>query len=100
MTLLPATRTLSTAPRRAIWVAGSHDVTVYRGTAVEIVRSMASEMDESLSVGEVVCVIAQGLACHRGIKVSLPRTTSDDVLAEAFVEGLLSSRLFHPMPSA
>lgn len=99
MTPLSTTRTPSTPPRRTIWVAGSGDVTVYRGSAVEIVRSMAIEMGrEDLSIGEIVCVLAHGLVCNRGIRVSLPRTSSEAALAEALVEGLLTSRLFRALP--
>lgn len=94
---LEALRSLPTA----ISIAGSAPVAIYRGTPVEIVRAMASEMEPSdLSVAEAIDALILGLARRWGVVLALPEGCGEDLLAGLFVYALLDTGIGREVPLA
>lgn len=85
---------------RAIWIPGT-PMTVYRGTPLDMVRAMSSEMEPgNLSIRETVRAIAVGLEENRGIRLGLPFASSDELLAVVFVHQLLEAGLGRTLAEA
>lgn len=84
----------------AIWIpAGGSEPAFYRGSPLEMVRSMAEETDAP-TLTAAVGVILAGLARNRRIVIRLPGGLSDESLARLFVFALLETGIGKPMPSA
>lgn len=84
---------------RAIWIAGSRPVAVYRGTPLEMVQAMGGEMEPTnLTVSEVVEALAAGLAENRGVLVKVSEEEPEDKIADLFVCKLLETGIGRPVP--
>lgn len=86
----------------AIWIASkSGDLSIYRGTPLEIVRVMAAEMGDGVSIRSAVRQILAALSKSRGIRVQLvTKGLSDEVLARLFVYVLLNTGVGRVMARA
>lgn len=84
----------------AIWIlAGGSMPAFYRGSPLEMVRSMAEEMDAP-SLEVAVGTILAGLAKNRRVTIKLPPGLPDEKLSRLFVFALLETGVGKPMPSA
>lgn len=87
----------------AIWIPvpfeDNEEPPVYRGTPLEMVREMATEMEED-DLEVAVDKILQSLAEHRGVSIRLPRGLPDDSLSGLFVLALLETGIGRPLPLA
>lgn len=81
---------------RTIWMAGQSDISVYRGSPLEMVHQMAAEMG-SASVHETVGVLLTSLYRNRGVLIAIPEDAPDEVLSALFVFALLNTGVGHPM---
>lgn len=92
-------------PPPAIYIFDSGDVSVYRGTPLEMVRQMAQEMEDGEGVPDVfeaVDTILECLADYRDIyvDVDLDGVSDESVMAEVLVQVLLRIGVARPMPQA
>lgn len=95
-TLVPA-ESLKTLPR-AIWAADGASPSIYRGTPLEMVRAMASEMVPSdLSTRFVILAILAGLKRNRGVDIRLPDVRDEAEFAALFIYALLDRGVCRPV---
>jgi len=84
----------------AIWIpTGTDTPAFYRGSPLEMVRSMAAEM-RTPSLEAAVGKILHGLAMNRGVTIRLPSGLSDEALSRLFVFSLLETGVGQEMPRA
>lgn len=89
----------------AIWIpaGGSEpsraELSFYRGSPLEMVREMASEMEE-VSLEAAVGKILMGLAKNRRIAIRIPQGLPDERLSTLFVFALLETGVGREMPKA
>jgi hypothetical protein len=76
---------------RTISMGGTKHVSVYHGTPLEMVRSMASEMGLGTDVHEAVSTLLDALGRNRGVLIAIPEDAPEDVVATLFVYALLDS---------
>lgn len=84
----------------SIWMPGDTEPSIYRGTPMEIVTAMASELGEGTSVRDAVKQICSALAQNRRVGIRIPLDLPDEQLAGLFVYALLDTRLAKPMAMA
>lgn len=85
---------------RAIWIpTGEGEPALYRGTPLEMVQTMAVEMNEA-TVPATISKLLWALAKHRGLQIRLPGGLSDTQLSTFFVHALLEAGVGRPMGSA
>lgn len=95
-TLVPI-ESLKTLPR-AIWASGGRSPSIYRGSPLEMVRTMASEMVPfDLPSRYVILAILSGLKRNRGIDIRLPNVCNDEEFAALFVYALLDRGICRPI---
>ena len=83
----------------AIWLPG-RSPSVYSGTPLEMVASMATEMGADLSTREAIEHLLAALAENRDVVIGLPAQAADEDLARLFVIALLESGLARTMAAA
>lgn len=95
-------------PPSAIWIPDSGDVSIYRGSPIEMVHQMIEEMTDeatdegSPSVFEAVDILLESLADNRDIfiDVNLDGVTDETVMASTLIQILLGTGIAKPMPKA
>lgn len=92
------TESLRSLPR-TISITGSAPIAVYRGTPLEIVQAMASEMvPDDLSVTEAIQALIVGLARRWGVLLAFPDGCEEELLASLFVYALLDTGIGREVP--
>lgn len=86
----------------SIWMPGGEEPSVYRGSPLEMVRTMASEMGLAEDTRSAVTSLLDALASNRHVKITIRGSNHLDerTLAQAFVQALLVSGLARPLPHA
>ncbi len=84
----------------AIWMPSGSDLAIYRGSPLEMVRSMAAEMGDDITVRDAVRHLVGGLLESRQILLRLDYRKSEDELAKSFVGLLVLSGVGRPIPQA
>lgn len=84
----------------AIWIpVNGMDPVFYRGSPLEMVQEMASDMKE-VDLHVAVKKILAGLAEHRRVTIQFPEGLPDEALSRLFVYALLATGIGRPMPLA
>lgn len=85
----------------AIWLPrGKGSVVIYRGSPLEIVRTMAAEMGEGVTIRQAVRKLLVKLTEDRRIGIELPEGLPEDRLAKLFIHALLKTGLGREMAKA
>jgi len=92
-------------PPSAIWIPDKGEVSIYRGTPVEMVQQMAEEMTDTEGtpdIFEAVDMLLESLADHRDIyvNVDLDGVSDESVMASTLIQVLLGIGIAKPMPKA
>lgn len=87
---------------RAIWIHARPEPSVYRGTPLDMVRTMAAEMEPQLSPRDAIVALLGGLSRNRRIHINLHGlgTLNDEGAAQMFVYALLDTGIARPLPQA
>lgn len=85
----------------AIWLpTGKDSLVIYRGSAKEIVRAMASEMGDGITIRQAVKQLTAALTKDRRLAIELPDGLPEDRLARMFIYALLETKLGREMAQA
>jgi hypothetical protein len=90
---------MTSALPEAIWIPG-RSPSVYVGTPFEMVRSMAAEMGEDVTVRDAVELLLHALAENRRLIIGLPANVPVEDLTRLFVTALLDTGLAKTMAAA
>jgi hypothetical protein len=80
--------------------SGQGSLTIYRGSPQEIVRAMASEMGDGVTIRQAVKKLTSALSNDRRITIQFPDGVPEEQLAKMFVHALLVTKLGREMPQA
>ncbi len=84
----------------AIWSPGRPLPYVYRGTPVEMVKQMASEMGDGVTANQAMDALLEGLARSGRLRLRIVGDPPENIRAGIFVYSLLQHGICHPMPAA
>lgn len=87
----------------AIWMpnfALSRLPNVYQGTPLEMVATMAGEMNEQVGVHDALDLAIRFLQDQRGVSIKIASEAPEDVRAKMFIHALLASGIAQPMAKA
>ncbi len=83
----------------AISMALGNHLSVYHGRPIDMVRQMASEMGEGMSVHAAVGTLLTALYRNRGILIAIPEDAPEEIVAALFVHALIDSGVSRPVTS-
>lgn len=87
---------LKTLPEAIVMTANA-SMSVYRGTPIEMVQQMASEMKAGLSIHQAVQALLTSIGFKQGILIAIPEDCPEDLLCALFVHALLDTGISEPV---
>jgi hypothetical protein len=84
----------------AIWSPGQPLPYIYRGSPLEMVKGMASEMGPGVTPDQAMNRLLAALASSRKLHICIAGDPPEHVKASVFVYALLQHGLLRPMPQA
>lgn len=84
----------------AIWSPGVPIPYVYRGTPVEMVEQMATEMGPGVTVSQAMDKLLAALARNGRLRLRIVGNPPENIRAGIFVYSLLQHGVLHPMAKA
>jgi hypothetical protein len=84
----------------AIWTSGRPLPYIYRGSPLEMVQQMASEMGPRVTVAQAMELLLKELLRHRRVQIQFHGNPPEVIKAGIFVHTLLANGVCRPMAQA